>query len=221
MYLRALFAFVAIIFTPALAFANAAAPAEYVAGVDVNTVEVCPTANHPMLCGTDDVLLRQNMDTGEVVALDSTNCVSQELACGDGSYCCFNDDDCCFQDPCVEPGTYRYGSSEKIDCSGCAWTNDFIEVVVEDDATECDPTQYDEWTGDIPWESAGNGGEADVGNGGEADAGNGGDADAGSSAGDGESGCHSTVTTVTLINLFAFALGLFLWRRRRTEEAKA
>lgn len=196
-------AFCALLFIPSMAFTNAAAPAEYQAGVDGNTVEVCPSDNMPPRCGTGDILLRQDLDSGEVVALDSEDCTDQELACGETGPCCFGDiEECCFQDPCVEAGTYRYGFSEPVECSACAWTNDFIEVVVDDEPTECEPTNHQSWDGDVPWELNPNG---------NAENGDGGDKDDEEQ----ESGCNSTVTSVTLINLVVFALGLLLWRRRR------
>lgn len=202
------------LFAPSTALTNAAAPAEYIAETEDNSVEVCPSANMHVRCGSDYTMLRQNLDTGEVVALDSHVCVDGELACQNGPGCCMNDETCCFQDPCVDAGTYRYGASEFEECGACAGTDEFVEVVVDEEPSECEPTQHEAWDGDVPWEADDNGDE----NGDNGDE-NGDNGDDGSD--EQESTCTTGATTVTFVNLVAFALGLLIWRRRNRDEVPA
>lgn len=202
-----------LLFAPSTALTNAAAPAEYVADTDDNTVEICPSANMHVRCGSDEyTMLRQNLDTGDVVALDSHTCIDGELACQDGPVCCWDDESCCFQDPCVDAGTYRYGASEFEECGACAGTDKFIDVVVDDEPSECEPTQHDAWDGNVPWETPDDNDD---------DNGDGGDDDGDGASDTQESTCNAGVGTVTFINLVAFGLGLLIWRRRSRDEVPA
>jgi hypothetical protein len=107
-------------------------------------------------CTFQGGLIRENVETGEVVRLadhhDAEQDTEQDAEQGE----------CCV-DECVPPGTYRYGLVEPFDCIGaaCGGTPFYEEVEVEDHNLACSlsednpgTTAYD---GDPPWHGDGDG----------------------------------------------------------------
>src|SRR5262245_20247546 len=97
-----------LLFAPNLALANAARPVTYDVTVEGDTVRVCPVNFADRKCPDPGGMLRQNVDTGEVVRLV---------------------DDCdagCYVDRCVVPGSYRYGFATPYECKKTAASTDYF-----------------------------------------------------------------------------------------------
>ena len=91
---------------PATALADSCASEEYDVSAEANDVQICVSTASTRAC-PDNGLLRQNVDTGEVVKI---------TAC---------DSSGCFLDPCVGAGTYRYGLATPLACVRCALSTDY------------------------------------------------------------------------------------------------
>jgi hypothetical protein len=122
----------------ATARADCAASADYFTTTSGSTVDI--TVSEGPECGSTAIMLRQNIDTGELVQLSG--------------FCDGTD----FVDECVAPGNYRYGLATPLTCGGCGGTPYF--AVVDVDATDgactrttgdAAPTAYD---GAVPWASS-------------------------------------------------------------------
>jgi hypothetical protein len=89
-------------------------------------------------CGRSVPMLRQNIDTGEVVQL--AFCIQTT-----------------YLDECVPAGRYRYGLATPLPCEGCGGTPFFAIAEVPDDPAACTPSAGDSgptpYTGTIPWTS--------------------------------------------------------------------
>jgi len=81
---------------------------------------VRPVNFHSRGCGPNEVLLRQEVGSGDVVRIES---------CGDAD--AGTEDERTYVDRCVKPGTYRYGFAEPYECVSSACSTDyFTEVAV-------------------------------------------------------------------------------------------
>jgi hypothetical protein len=93
------------------------------------------------LCGGTVPMLRQDIDTGDVV----------ELA----AYCDSQGD---FIDECVPAGRYRYGLVSPLPCGGCGGTPYFEAITVGAGSAACTRSAGDAgplaYTGKVPWKSA-------------------------------------------------------------------
>lgn len=123
--------------------ADCASPASY----DVTVGLVAPTSvsiaidqgNADELCGGTVPMLRQNIDTGDVVSLADY--------CSQDSYV----------DECVPAGRYRYGLVMPLPCEGCGGTPYFEAVTVPATTGSCTRTTGNlgplPYTGAVPWKS--------------------------------------------------------------------
>lgn len=107
---------------------------------EANTVTICADDH---ACGVDGGMLRQNVDTGEVVELPAL--------CGEGF------DDNCYVDECLPAGTYRYGLATPLPC-GCGTRYFFEEITLEEELDEncavSDPSlEALPYADELPWES--------------------------------------------------------------------
>jgi hypothetical protein len=104
---------------------------------ETNTVTIDADADS---CSGAGAMLRENVDTGEVVELQG---------CTEESY------DVRFVDECLPVGTYRYGLADPLRC-GCGSRELFIEVTIEDELdVNCDISDPDlmalPYTEELPW----------------------------------------------------------------------
>jgi hypothetical protein len=103
--------FIALLLVTTSADANCARPVGYDATVEGSTVTVTPVSFGSRKCPDPDGMLRQNVNTGEVVRLADT--------CKDDAYV----------DECVPAGTFRYGFAKPYECFPSACSTDyFVEV---------------------------------------------------------------------------------------------
>jgi hypothetical protein len=126
--------------------ADCARGAYYEVTVTDSTVQICPGATK-RTCGESTKMLRQNVDTGEVVEL-ADFCVTSGF------------DASCYQDECVPAGTYRYGFATVFSCdeAGCGAVEYWGEAIVDVGATgactwssgNTAPTAY---SAETPWSS--------------------------------------------------------------------
>jgi hypothetical protein len=210
------------------AFANCDAGPRYEIEQSGESVIVCNTGagyKGSYLCPDSGRMLRENVETGEVVVLLSLcthpNWTNQVL---------------CFVDECVPKGTYRYGLETPFECyNASCWPTPFYgELTVSADPSSClfneenpGPTPYDQPT---PWANSKNGYVCDiphVADGGardnsNADSGARDNSNADGGARDnssGESGSCSMLSsgsrTVFSLNAIMFLVGLLLVARRR------
>lgn len=101
---------------------------------DGDGIEIYPMED---VCNGGGVLLRQNVDTGEVVVW--------KHICGPG------DTLSAIADTCVPAGTYRYGPESPLLC-GCDTRIRFAEVTVETPIEACnDDSAPEPYTGLVPW----------------------------------------------------------------------
>jgi len=92
------------------AVAAAEPSAGYQAEADNNTVTICPHLRNDRACPQPEGMLRQNVETGEVVRL-AQNCTNRRSP-GDAHV------GACYIDECVPKGTYRYGYARPLECVG-------------------------------------------------------------------------------------------------------
>lgn len=96
---------------PAVARANCAMPVGYAAAENpAGRVTVC-LQNYAQRSCPDQGLLRERVDTGELVLLSTCNAAG------------------CFVDECVPGGSYRYGLATPYACERGACTTDYFAVV--------------------------------------------------------------------------------------------
>ena len=91
--------------------ANCSRGADYDITVTNSTVQICPGGT-TRTCGGAIEMLRQNVDSGEVVAL--------------ANFCVDSSGTSCYEDECVPNGNYRYGfatpySCDEVGCAGVAF----------------------------------------------------------------------------------------------------
>lgn len=111
--------------------ANCARGDGYDVLVESNTVRICPWNQSP--CGTYGAMLRQNVETGEIVQLVDS-CVTKSSFPNEGS---------CFVDECVPAGNYRYGFENPYECNprACGTTVPYWEpAVVSEQLGTCSRT---------------------------------------------------------------------------------
>jgi hypothetical protein len=131
--------FVAVTARPVLAVCMGAQ--EYRISAAGSTLIVIPTNFQGRRCPDPGGMLRQNVDTGQVVKIDA--CIGT-----DG-----------FLDECVPPGKYRYGLAMPYRCcQACCNTDFFIELTVAvPPPANCDATRMPDkprptpYTGAVPW----------------------------------------------------------------------
>ena len=203
------------------ALADCAQPVDYDVTADGSDVTVCFTDFQDLNRGCDigSALLRENVDTGDVVEV-AANCDTSQPRC--------------YVDTCVEDGKYRYGFALPFDCyaSSCG-TYYFGEIEVSGSDTSSCTSDALPYTDDPPWgtsrEICGYGGDDTGIPGGDTSIMTGGDAgaggDGGSPAGDGTKADPTLCsfagltmngeTLVFVINGIALLLGLVVMRRRR------
>ncbi len=124
---------------PATASANCAALASYFVKVTPDRVVICPHNFDGRDCSASDVLLRQDVETGTVVALPSMCCVADGSE-GDATGGEVSAKAWCYSDTCVAPGRYRYGFQTPYECHPHSCSTDFYEEVdVTTELTACTP----------------------------------------------------------------------------------
>lgn len=107
---------------------------------ETNSVTICADDH---TCSMDGMMLRQNVDTGEVVELPAV--------CGEDFY------DHCYVDECLPAGTYRYGLATPLPC-GCGTRYFFEEITIEEELDEnCEVSDPNlvalPYTDELPWGS--------------------------------------------------------------------
>jgi hypothetical protein len=123
---------------------------------DGTAVIICPIGIHAAGCNSGGDMLRQNVDTGEVVLLSNT-CSSWA---SDGTESSAEHMALCYTDECVPAGHYRYGYATSYACDsqgGCA-SYYFGEIEIQNPASwNCSrvhgtsvPTTF---AGQVPWQS--------------------------------------------------------------------
>ena len=124
-----------------VARADCSGGAEYNVTVTGNTVQVLPELT-ARKCGGPIGMLRQNVDTGEVVELAND--------CDEGRYV----------DECVPPGDYRYGFATAYDCSeqGCGGVQYYVAVIAPTPVSPCvrsgTSTEATAYSAPVPWASS-------------------------------------------------------------------
>ncbi len=105
--------------------ANCGGGADYDVSPTGNTVTVCLQAtSSTYACGQSGGLLRQNVETGEILHL-ANYCPAGAMGATSGGHPCYVDE-------CVPAGVYRYGLSTPYNCSqaGCGQVVLFRAAVV-------------------------------------------------------------------------------------------
>jgi hypothetical protein len=127
--------------------ANCAEPTSYSAEATAARVLVCPRNFDSRCCSATEVLLRQDVATGSVVALPSTCVADPESTGGNG---CAQ----CFADTCAPAGKYRYGFRTPYACvpASCG-TDYYVEVEVTSALTACANEPVAEES--APWKDSG------------------------------------------------------------------
>jgi hypothetical protein len=115
------------------ASADYALAPEYQIEMQGHSVVVCTDESFSIdagACPDGDVMLREDLETGKVVALNSLCTLSQW-------------DGLCFVDECVPRGTYRYGLEIPYECCDgcCGWTPFYGEFTVSADPGDCSPSE--------------------------------------------------------------------------------
>ena len=105
---------------------SAYGPYGYKTEVKDNQITVCTTRAMTNDCPKRKDLLRQNVQTGEVVLLPRFCIEPSDAANGKQ----------CYLDECVPKGTYRYGFAEPLACTSVG-TNFFVVVTVETELNNC------------------------------------------------------------------------------------
>jgi len=103
---------------------------------EAGTVVICADQQE---CSGGDVMLRENVETGEVVEIRG--------ACREDEW------ESCWIDECVPAGTYRYGTVEPLRF-GCGFRSLFAEVEVSTTAESCTRTAGSEakpYEDGAPW----------------------------------------------------------------------
>jgi hypothetical protein len=95
--------------------------AGYHARVKGNSVTICPQLLNDRACPQAEGMLRQSVETGEVVRL-AQQCTRQRV--GSAAH-----HGACYLDECVPPGRYRYGYARPLECVG-GMTLYYTEVTV-------------------------------------------------------------------------------------------
>jgi hypothetical protein len=134
---------VALATASSTAHADCAAAPQYdavVGAASASTVSVSIDQAEPdQTCGGSTPMLRQNIDTGEVVQL--------------ATYC----DQDTYLDECVPAGRYRYGLAMALACEGCGGTAFFTVADVTASSDGCTLSSGDAgataYAGDVPWSS--------------------------------------------------------------------
>lgn len=182
------------------AFGNAAAPQDYEATVDGNSVSICPRNFEDRTCPDSSGMLREDADTGELVLI--------------ADFCDNSDGSPCYLDECVPEGAYRYGFATPYECfAGSAYMNYYIDVVVESVMGNCQRSEGNagpiDYSSDEPWKNVQSNeycvyqGPAEGGSG---------------SSGDSEIGCRTGASgpaNIFAVNGFVFLLALLILYRRR------
>jgi len=127
------------------AHANCARSPGYDIEVDGNTVVIHPYNHYDMQCGGAVRLLREHVETGEIVALPD-RCEEEAPMFADAPG---------YVDECVPHGTYRYGFEQPYSCEfvGCSFVPFFGDArVIGSPEDECVPAQATVQVDDVPWE---------------------------------------------------------------------
>lgn len=122
--LAALFSAASVVAAAAPARANCSRPVGYDATVTGNTVLVEPVGFNPRACPDADGMLRQSVETGDIV----------ELA----DYCQPGVEVAAYVDECVPPGKYRYGFAKPYTCVSSACSTSYYVVATVTDALASD-----------------------------------------------------------------------------------
>jgi hypothetical protein len=121
--------------------ADCAAAPGYDAVVTASTVSIeVDQGTADQTCGGSVAMLRQDVDTGEVVQL--------------AAYC----DQGAYLDECVPAGRYRYGLATPLPCEGCGGTAFFAFAAVSAGSGSCALSAGDAgatpYAGAVPWSTA-------------------------------------------------------------------
>ena len=133
--------------------ANCARPVTYAThATEDGYVIICPVSFQPRGCEHDDVLLREDTESGEVKRI--TTCADPDEDYDDlpmswmGSV-----SEHCFIDECVDEGDYRYGMKEPLDCEGASCSTDYFSPQSVDEDKSCSgDTTAAAHDGDTPWD---------------------------------------------------------------------
>lgn len=122
------------------ALANCARPVTYGVQELEQSVVVCPENWSDRRCSETETMLRQNVETGDVVKLP-TRC----------------NEEGCYVDACAPAGTFRYGFAKPYACAPSSCGTDFYTELQVKGSPECQapddmtPVAY---AGELPWSSA-------------------------------------------------------------------
>jgi hypothetical protein len=132
------------VFSAHAASANCARPVGYTSRALDAGIVIEPENFEGRGCPDPGGLLRQNVDTGEIVRVDT--CVGADADAG-------ATESRGFLDQCVGPGKYRYGFAKPYDCLASACSTDYFEEVVVTTPMTPGCRPYDK-ASKVPWGSS-------------------------------------------------------------------